>query len=50
MPLVPDPKIADVGKLISFGNQLFRKVTWLVLTSTSATLIISVILELTRIL
>ena len=39
MPLVPETKMADVGKLISLGNLLVRKVTWLVLTTTSATLI-----------
>ena len=41
MPLVPETKMANVGKLISFGNLLDRKVTWLVLTTTSATLILS---------
>ena len=41
MPLVPETKIADVGKLISLGKLLVRKVTWLVLTTTSATLILS---------
>ena len=41
MPLVPETKIADVGKLISLGNLLVRKVTWLVLTTMSATLILS---------
>ena len=40
MPLVPETKMADVGKLISLGNLLARKVTWLVLTTTSATLIL----------
>ena len=40
-PLVPETKIADVGKLISLENLLVRKVTWLVLTTTSATLILS---------
>ena len=38
MPLVPETKMADVGKLISLGNLLIRKVTWLVLTTTSANL------------
>ena len=33
MPLVPETKMADVGKLISLG-----KVAWLVLTTTSVTL------------
>ena len=41
MPLVPETKMADVGKLISLGNLLVRKVTWFVLTTTSATLILS---------
>ena len=41
MPLVPETKMADVGKLISLGNLLVRKVTWSVLTTTSATLILS---------
>ena len=31
----------DVSKLISLGNLLVRKVTWFVLTTTSATLILS---------
>ena len=41
MPFVPETKMADIGKLISLGNLLVRKVTWLVLTTTSATLILS---------
>ena len=41
MPLVPETKMADVGNLISLGNLLFRKVTWLVLTTTSANSILS---------
>ena len=41
MPLVPETKMADVGKLISLGNLLVRKVTWLVLTTTSEILILS---------
>ena len=41
MPLVPKTKMADVGKLISLGNLLARKATWLVLTTMSATLISS---------
>ena len=41
MPLVPETKMVDIGKLISLGNLLVRKVTWLVLTTTSATLILS---------
>ena len=39
MPLVPETKMKDVGKVISVGNLLVRKVTCLVLTTTSATLI-----------
>ena len=41
MPLVPETKMVDVGKLISLGNLLVRKVSWLVLTTTSTTLILS---------
>ena len=41
IPLVPETKMADVGKLISLGNLLVRKTTWLVLTTTSATSILS---------
>ena len=41
MPLVPETKMADVGKLINLENLLARKVTWLVLATTSATLILS---------
>ena len=41
MPLVPETKITDVSKLISLGNLLARKTTWLVLTTTSATSILS---------
>ena len=41
MPLVPKTKMADVGKLISLGNLLARKTTWLVFTTTSATSILS---------
>ena len=41
MTLVLETKMADVGKLISLGNLLVRNVTWLVLTTTSATLIMS---------
>ena len=41
IPLVPETKMADVGKLISLGNLVVRKVTWFVLTTTSATLILS---------
>ena len=39
MTLVPETKMADVDKLISHGNLMVRKVTWLVFTTTSATLI-----------
>ena len=41
MPLVPETKMADVGKLISLENVLVRKVTWLMFTTMSATLILS---------
>ena len=41
MPLVPETKMADVVKLLSLWNLLARKVTLLVLTTTSATLILS---------
>ena len=41
IPLVPEAKMADIGKLISLGNLLVRKVTWFVLTTTSAALILS---------
>ena len=41
MPLVLETKMVDVGKQISLGNLLVRKVTWLRLTATSATLILS---------
>ena len=40
IPLVPETKMVDGGKLISLGNLLVRKVTWFVLT-TSAPLILS---------
>ena len=41
MLLVLETKMADVGKLISLGNLLARKTTWLVLTTTSETSILS---------
>ena len=41
IPLVPETKMANVGKLISLGNLLVRKVTWFVLTTTLASLILS---------
>ena len=41
MPLVPETNMADIGKQISLGNLLVRKVTWLVLTTTSTVLILS---------
>ena len=41
MPLVSETKMADIGKLISLGNLLARKTTWLVITTTSATSILS---------
>ena len=36
IPLVPETKMMDVGKLISLGNLLVRKVTWFVPTTTPA--------------
>ena len=45
MPLFPETKMADVGKLISLGNLLVRKFTWFVLTTTSATWFRHAILE-----
>ena len=41
IPLVPKTKMADISKLISLRNLLVRKVTWFVLTTKSATLILS---------
>ena len=41
MPLVSETKMADVGKLISLGHLLARKTTWLMLTTASATSILS---------
>ena len=41
IPLVPEKKMVDVGKLISLRNILPRKTTWLVLTTTPATSILS---------
>ena len=41
IPLVPETKMVDVSKLISLENLLMRKVTWLVLTTMSAPLILS---------
>ena len=41
MPLVPVTKNADVGKLVNLGNLLARKTTWLVLTTTPATSILT---------
>ena len=41
IPLVPETKMVDVGKLTSLGNLLVRKVTWFVPTTTSAPLILS---------
>ena len=40
MLLVPETKMAEVGKLINLGILLVRKVTWFVPTTTSATLIL----------
>ena len=41
IPLFPKTKMVDVGKVISLENLLVRKVTWFVLTMTSASLILS---------
>ena len=41
MPLVPETKMVDVTILISLGNLLARRTTWLVLKTTSATSIFS---------
>ena len=41
MPLVPETKIADVSKLISLGSLLVKKISWLVLTTTSSDLILA---------
>ena len=41
LPLVPETKMADVRKLISLGDVLVKKVTWLVFTTTSIALILS---------
>ena len=40
MPLVPEIKMADVSILISLGNLLAMRTTWLVLKTTSATSIL----------
>ena len=37
MPLVTETKMADVGRLISLGNLLVRKVILFVFTTMSAT-------------
>ena len=41
IPLVPETKMVEIGKLISLENLLVRKVTWFVLTTTSVPLILS---------
>ena len=41
IPLVPETKMVDVGKLISLENLLVREVMGFVLTTTSAPLILS---------
>ena len=41
IPLVPETKMRDVAKLTSLENLLIRKITWFLLTSTSAALILS---------
>ena len=40
IPLVPETKMVDVDKLISFGKLSVWKVTWFVLTTTSTPLIL----------
>ena len=53
MPLVPETKMADVSILISRGNLLTRRTTWLVPKRTSATSISSCVFgaySMTRIL
>ena len=45
MPLVPETNMADVSILISLGNLLARRTTWLVLKTTSATSIFSRVFE-----
>ena len=39
IPLVPETKMVDIGKLISLKNLLVKKVMWFVLTTTSTPLI-----------
>ena len=41
MPLIPETKMADISMLISLGNLLTRRTTWLVLKATSATSVFS---------
>ena len=41
IPLVPETKMVDIGKLISLRNLLVRKVTWFVHTTMSPPLILS---------
>ena len=41
IPLVPETKMVDIGKLISLKNLLVRKVMWFVLTTMTAPLILS---------
>ena len=41
IPLVPETKMEDVGKLINLRNISARKVTWFVLATMSTTLILS---------
>ena len=41
MPLVPETKVADVSILISLGNLMSKRTTWLVLETTSTTSIFS---------
>ncbi len=41
LQLVPERKMADICRLISLVDLLVRKTSWLVLTTTSATSILS---------
>ena len=45
MPLVPETKMANASKLISLEKLLARKTSLLVLTTTSATSILSHVFE-----
>ena len=41
IPLIPKTKMVDIGKLISLRKLLVRKITWFVLATTYAPLILS---------